>query len=342
MKKREAELKAEVAGMLAAAEAADVQEDEIFGKDKRGDEMPDWASDKEKRLAKIQEAMAALEADAKLAAEEERRIEAEKQQQRNAEGRKKPGKLAAPLPDEPDPKAQRNFTDPDSRIMKSKEGFVQAYNAQAAVDAEAQIIVAHELTQCGSDQGQLVPLVEAIENNLGRKPEQASADFGYCSEFESRSARSTWHRRRDVAPGRAQHPTVANGKVGGHLLTRLMRKKIDDDGFETPYRLRQASGGTGVRTDQQARGFRQFLLRGVEKVRAEWAMICTTHNLLKLFTLARSPEAATVQPMPGRNAYLDGLLGPRLPCVKRQSRAAGLRASEKGRCSKWHPYGPNY
>ena len=113
-----------------------------------------------KRLAKIQEAMAALEADAKLAAEEERRIEAEKQQQRNAEGRKKPGKPAAPLPDEPDPKAQRNFTDPDSRIMKSKEGFVQAYNAQAAVDAEAQIIVAHELTQCGSDQGQLVPLVE--------------------------------------------------------------------------------------------------------------------------------------------------------------------------------------
>ena len=96
--------------MLAAAEAADVQEDEIFGKDKRGDEMPDWASDKAKRLAKIQEAMAALEADAKLAAEEERRIEAEKQQQRNAEGRKKPGKPAPPLPDEPDPR--RNATSP--------------------------------------------------------------------------------------------------------------------------------------------------------------------------------------------------------------------------------------
>src|SRR6266702_4980875 len=207
MKKREAELKAEVAGMLAAAAAADVQEDEMFGKDKRGDEMPDWASDKEKRLAKIQEAMAALEVKAKLAAEEERRIEAEKQQQRNAAGHKMPGKPAAPLPDEPDPKAQRNFTDPDSRIMKSKEGFVQAYNAQAAVDAEAQIIVAHELTQCGSDQGQLVPLVEAIENNLGRKPEQASADSGYCSEpnLEALVARGI---DGYVAPGRAQHPTV--------------------------------------------------------------------------------------------------------------------------------------
>ena len=145
MKKRESELKAEVARMLAAAEAADAQEDETFGKDKRGDEMPDWAGDKAKRLAKIQEAMAALEADAKLAAEEERRIEAEKEKQRDAEGRKKPGKPAAPPSDEPDPKAQRNFTDPESRIMKSKDGFVQAYNAQAAVDADAQIIVAHEL-----------------------------------------------------------------------------------------------------------------------------------------------------------------------------------------------------
>ena len=99
MKKREAELKAEVARMLAAAEAADCEEDETFGKDKRGDEMPDWAGDKQKRLAKIQQAMAALEADARLAAEEERRIEAEKEQQRQAEGRKKPGKPAAPTED---------------------------------------------------------------------------------------------------------------------------------------------------------------------------------------------------------------------------------------------------
>ena len=160
------------------------------------------------------------------------------------------------------------------------------YNAQAAVDAEAQIIVAHELTQCGSDQGQLVPLVEAIENNLGRKPEQASADSGYCREpnLEALVARGI---DGYVAPGRAQHPTVANGKVGGPL-TRLMRKKIDDDGFETPYRLRKQVVEPVFGQIKQARGFRQFLLRGVKKVRAEWAMICTTHNLLKLFTLAKA------------------------------------------------------
>src|SRR6476660_8595173 len=109
---------------------ADAQEDETFGQDKRGDEMPDWAGDKQKQLAKIQQAMAALEADARLAAEEERRIEAEKEQQRQAEGRKKPGKPAAPPSDQPDPKSQRNFTDSGSLIMKSKDAFVQAYNAQ--------------------------------------------------------------------------------------------------------------------------------------------------------------------------------------------------------------------
>ena len=170
--------------------------------------------------------------------------------------------------------------------MKSKDGFVQAYNAQAAVDAGAQIIVAHELTQCGNDQGQLVPLIEAIENNLGRKPDQASADFGYCSEsnLEALEAHGV---DGYVAPGRAKHPTGANGKIGGPL-TQRMRKKIDDGGFETPYRLRKQVVEPVFGQIKQARGFRQFLLRGVEKVRAEWAMICTTHNLLKLFTLANA------------------------------------------------------
>jgi transposase len=286
MKKREAELKAEVARMLAAAEAADAEEDAAFGRDKRGDEMPKWASDKHKRIAKIAEAKAMLEAEAKAAADEERRIEAEKEQHREAEGRKKPGRPAAPPSDEPDPKAQRNFTDPESRIMKSKDGFVQAYNAQAAVDAGTQIIVAHDLTQNGSDQGQLVSMTDTIEANLGRKPAQLSADAGYCSEANLQALAD---RNIDgyVASGRAKHATADNGKTGGPL-TQAMRKKIDAGGFETPYRLRKQVVEPVFGQIKQARGFRQFLLRGVGKVRAEWAMICVAHNLCKLFTLAKA------------------------------------------------------
>jgi transposase len=274
MKKREAELKAEVARMLAAAEAADAEEDAAFGRDKH------------KRIAKIAEAKAMLEAEAKAAADEERRIEAEKEQHREAEGRKKPGRPAAPPSDEPDPKAQRNFTDPESRIMKSKDGFVQAYNAQAAVDAGTQIIVAHDLTQNGSDQGQLVSMTDTIEANLGRKPAQLSADAGYCSEANLQALAD---RNIDgyVAPGRAKHATADNGKTGGPL-TQAMRKKIDAGGFETPYRLRKQVVEPVFGQIKQARGFRQFLLRGVGKVRAEWAMICVAHNLCKLFTLAKA------------------------------------------------------
>src|SRR5271168_2671274 len=139
MKQREAELQAEVDRWLAAAEAADAEDDKLHG-NKRGDELPDWVGDKQKRIARIAEAKAELEAEAKAAADEERRIEAEKQKSREAEGRKKTGKPAAPPSEEPAPKAQRNFTDPESRILKTKDGFIQGYNAQAAVDGKAQII----------------------------------------------------------------------------------------------------------------------------------------------------------------------------------------------------------
>ena len=141
MKKREAELKAEVDRWLKAAEAADAQEDKLYG-DKRGDEMPDWVADKAKRLAKIAAAKAALEAEAKAAAEEEERRRKEAEDKRIAEGRKKTGRPAAPPKREPDGKAQRNFTDPQSRILKTKDGYIQGYNAQAAVDGGHQIIVA--------------------------------------------------------------------------------------------------------------------------------------------------------------------------------------------------------
>src|SRR6202048_4008344 len=168
MENRASELEAEVAKWLSTAEAADAEEDTLYARDKTGDEMPDWVADKKLRAERIRAAKAELEAEAKAAAEAKLKAEAEAAEKREGEGRRKPRRQAPPPATEPDAKAQKNFTDPQSRIMKSKDGFVQAYNAQAAVDAEAQIIVAHDVTQSAVDCGQLVAMTDAIETNLGR------------------------------------------------------------------------------------------------------------------------------------------------------------------------------
>jgi transposase len=281
MKQREAELQAEVDRWLAAADAADAEEDSLHGK-KRGDEMPKWVADKQKRIEKIRQAKAELEAEAKAAAEEERRIKAQAEEQRIAEGRKKRpgGKPDKPITDDPDPKAQRNFTGPESRIMATRNGVIQGWNAQAAVDGEAQIIVACGLIQTTSDHGQVVPLVDGIAANLGRMPIQVSADCGYLSEANL-GALDARNIDAYIATGRASRPT-AHRRPGLGPLTQAMRKKIAGGGFETPYRLRKQIVEAVFGQIKQARGFRQFLLRGVEKVRAEWAMICAAHNLNKL------------------------------------------------------------
>jgi transposase len=283
MKKREVELAAEVDRWLKAAEAADAEEDKLYGS-RRGDEMPDWVADKQKRLAKIRAAKAELEAEAKAAAAEEMRRRAAAEERRIAEGRKKNGKTPAPPKQEPDGKAQRNFTDPESRILKTKDGYIQGYNAQAAVDAEAQIIVAHGLTPSMSDQDQFVPLLDTIEDNLDRKPREASADAGYCSEANLQALAA-----RDIsgyiATGRAKHPSDVKRKITGPL-TKAMRDKLKRAGWRSWYRLRKQIVEPVFGQIKQARGFRRFLLRGIEKVRAEWALICTAHNLTKLATAA--------------------------------------------------------
>ena len=207
----------------------------------------------------------------------------------------------------PDLKAQKNFTDPESRIMKSKDGFVQAYNAQIAVDGQAQVIVAQDVTQSGVDSGQLAPMIDATKTNLGRYPAQASADAGYCSEGNLEALEN-----RDidgyVATGRARD-AVAGTVDGGPAAvpgapepvstskpqaepepqaepkpTRVeaMRAKLKAGGHASPYRLRKQLPEPVFGQIKQARGFRQFLLRGFEKVCGEWAMVCTAHNLLKL------------------------------------------------------------
>src|SRR5262245_52803304 len=236
MKKREAELAAEVDGWLKAAEAADREEDRLYG-DKRGDELPDWVADKMKRLEKIREAKAELEAEAKAAAEEEERRRQKAEEVRKAQGRKKNGKTPAPPKQEPAGKAQRNFTDPESRVLLTKDGYIQGFNAQAAVDGTVQIILAHELTASMSDHGQLVPLIDAIEDNLGRKPKEASADSGYLSE-ENLNTLSERGISAYIATGRAKHPTEVKRKIGGPL-TQAMREKLKRAGWRSRYRLRK-------------------------------------------------------------------------------------------------------
>jgi transposase len=279
MKKREAELTAEVDRWLAAAEAADREEDRLYGQ-KRGDEMPDWVADKQKRLDKIRHAKAELEAEATAAAEEEMRRREQAETERKAQGRKKNGRTPAPPSREPDGKRQRNFTDPQSRILKTKDGYIQGYNAQAAVDGKAQIILAHGLTQSMSDQDQLVPLIDAIKDNLGRRPKQASADAGYCSEANL-AALAERKVSAYLATGRAKHPADAKRTITGPLTT-AMRDKLKRAGWRSRYRLRKQIVEPVFGQIKQARGFRQFLLRGIDKVTAEWALICTAHNLTKL------------------------------------------------------------
>jgi transposase len=334
MEARASELEAEVAKWLAAAEATDAAEDKLHGRDRRGDELPAWVADKRQRAARIRAAKAELETEAKAAAEAKAKAAAEAEAKRQAEGRKKPGKAAAPPSPEPAAKAQKNFTDPESRIMKSKDGFVQAYNGQIAVDAQAQVIVAHDVTQSPVDSGQLLPMADAVAANLGRKPAQASADSGYCSEanlagLEERKIDGyvATGRARDAVAGAAQEtppgttpdatpeaaPEAAKDETApaatdaaaratgpaqeAKAPTRVaaMAAKIKSGAHASPYRLRKQVVEPVFGQIKQARGFRQFLLRGVEKVRGEWAMICTAHNLLKL-AQGRSPSAATQMP----------------------------------------------
>jgi transposase len=282
MKEAEPKLAAEVHRWLAQAAQTDKAEDRQLGAAKRGDEMPDWMANKEKRLEKIRAAKAALEAEAKAGAEAKAALK--RDNEGSGEGKAKPGRKPKPVTAEPDKKAQRNFTDPDSRVMPTKSGFIQGYNAQAAVDGDHQIIVAHTLTNSPSDQGQLAPLLDAIKANLGTNPDEVSADAGYCSQANLR----TLIRRRIagyIATGRQKHGATAattKRKLKSGTLIARMSTKLKRAGHRSRYRLRKQIVEPVFGQIKQARGFRQFLLRSIVKVKAEWAMICTAHNLTKL------------------------------------------------------------
>jgi hypothetical protein len=270
----EESLQAEVDRWFAEADRIDAEEDQLYGEDQRGDELPDWIKSRQKRIEKIQEARRALEEEAKAKAETER---AENQ------GKPRKGKQKKPPEGIPEGKAQRNFTDPESRIMKTSKGFDQCYNAQAAVDAESQVIVGQRLTNRGNDRKELLPMLEHIEENLQQRPREVSADSDYHSE-EVLGELKQLKIRGYVAVGKHSHGkgqvVKQKPKPGTHRYEMMMR--LRKGGYRSRYRLRKQTVEPVFGQIKHARGFRQFLLRGIEKVEAEWSLICTAHNLLKL------------------------------------------------------------
>jgi hypothetical protein len=290
MKQREPELAAEVQKWLEQAAASDAAEDEALGEQRRGDELPEWVVNKQRRQAKIQEAMAALEADAAIAASPA--VSAPQPGAPPTDGAEGLEEAAPPAPESPPQpatpappdKAQRNFTDPESRIMKTPNGFEQAYNAQAAVDADSQVIVAAGLTNAGNDKQQLAPMAEQIETNTGRTPKEMSVDNGYCSE-DNLEELERLGIRGYVATGRQKHGKAsATGKGAGRSGTRVQRmsRRLKQGGHRSRYRLRKQTVEPVFGQIKGARGFRQFHLRGLTKVAGEWQLICLAHNLLKL------------------------------------------------------------
>jgi hypothetical protein len=218
--------------------------------------MPEWVADKQQRIAKIREAREALEAEARAA-----------------------GQAA------PEPKAQRNFTDPESRIMrKCGKEYVQAYNAQAAVDSEAQVIVAQSLSNSATDVQQLAPTLKQIKQNTGRQAQEFSADAGYCSEGNL-AVLARHHVDGYIATGRQRHheaSAAGRRRVSQGTRVAAMRTKLARAGRRSRYRLRKSVVEPVFGQIKQARGFRQFMLRGIQKAQGEWSLICTVHNLLKL------------------------------------------------------------
>jgi transposase len=304
MGETEKKLEAEVQALLAEAARVDAEEDGKYGKGKRGDELPEELARRESRLAKIREAKAALEEEAREAAKKKQaEVEAklrEREKQEEERGRKLGGRPPqAPDPEQakPEPKAQRNFTDPDSRIMKdgATKEFVQGYNAQAAVDSHAQVIVAASVTQQANDKKQLVPMLEQVEVMTGSKPKQATADAGYFSEQSVTDPRLEGVDLL-VAPERQKHgekgPAATGPPPPEAGVPERMRRKLRTVEGRAVYKMRKAVVEPVFGQIKEARGFRKFLLRGLEKVQAEWKLICATHNLLKLFQSGWSPQRA--------------------------------------------------
>jgi hypothetical protein len=324
MGEEEKRLKAEVQGLLQRAKEIDEEEDALYGEGKDREDVPKELARREQRLQKLQAAKAELEKEAAaaraeqlrelaagqrakaqdggVAQEESRRAEgrAEKHEQQ-AEGLCPKGEeeptdqLRLPLnrvPCEPEglpkPKAQRNFTDPESRIMVKDGAFVQSYNVQIVVDGANQVIVAQGVSNQGPDAEYLIPMVERTLAGCGRAPEAILADSGYFSK-ENVEAVLAAGSEPFIAVGREKNVdgTATTGESAEATEARRIRaamaEKLKEGEGKKIYARRKGMVEPVFGQIEQARGFRRFSQRGLKKVDNEWAFVCLTHNLLKLF-----------------------------------------------------------
>src|SRR3954467_8858398 len=292
MKTEEARLKQEIAQLLADAQAADDAEDLEHGPDRHGDELPDELARRQSRLAKIQGAKRLLEERAKIEATEEAA-------RRQAEGKSPPA--IPPAEALPDPKAQINFTDPESRIMKaSNKGWDQCGNAQAVAN-EHQIILAADVTDQANDVRQLVPMVEQTRANLDAAGiteaiKAALGDAGYYSETNA-----TDLKQRGIDPYLAterlkHHEKVAaapRGRIPADLSAKQrMARKLRTKKGRAMYGRRKGMIEPIFGQLKQVLGFRQFSMRGLASMRGEWRLMATVHNLLKLWRNDQRVEMA--------------------------------------------------
>jgi len=215
-------------------------------------------------------------------------------------GKRDRGRKAKPPSDEPRAKAQRNFTDPDSRIMidDSTEAFIQGYNCQALVDQHSQIIIATNLTQESNDKKQIAPMLEEIKKNMNTNPKKLSADAGYFSETNIELLNK---EKIDsyIPPNKQRHNRIETSPPRGRIPSGLstadrMRRKLSTVKGKKVYAKRKEVVEPRLWRGQikEGRGLRQFLMRGVEKVSPEWDIWCLTHNVLKLFRTNWCPKPA--------------------------------------------------
>jgi transposase len=272
MRQDETRLREQIAALTAQAEATDAAEDAALGSDVRGDELPAELQRREERLAKIAAAKARLEA----------RQAAEDTQKGRTPGDGRKGRGSKPFARDfgvPPDDAQDNFTDPESRIMKTSSGFDQCYNGQIAVDETTQLIVATGLTNCGADNAELLPLINRVQATLGGAPLEVLADAGYRAEatfqtLEARDITAYISLGHETRPAKSPNPA--------HLATQRMADRLKSDVGRARYRRRKAIVEPVIGWIKEVLGFRRFSLRGEAKARGEWNVVCLAINLTRL------------------------------------------------------------